>query len=900
MDSTAAAVPLVWHFDHCRFEEASLELWVAEQPVELERKPLEVLRHLLRHAGEVVTKDELQAAVWPGRVLSDTVLTKAISRMREVLQDSDQRIVRTVHGYGYRLVAPVTVAAVGPVAPVPAPVLGLKAGDQPPLRPQWRLVGHLDSGGSGEVWRVAQAKTGETRVYKFALHAEALAALKREITLFRLLRTQLGDDVPVAEIRDWNLEEAPYFLELSDYPAGNLAVWLDRRGGMAALPVAERLAVFTAIAEAVAQVHAVGVLHKDIKPSNILIGGSEPAARPLLADFGGGGVLADELITQAGITRLGFTQAIDPSRHATPLYAAPELLEGQPHTVRSDVYALGVLLYQLLIGDFRKPLASGWERRIDDELLREDIDAAVQGAPERRLASAQELVERVRGLEQRRATRAAERAEQRRRLAAEQALERLRLRRGWMLATIAALAIGLGIAWVQYLKADRERRRAEAAADTALETGRFMFEGLLSALDAGQQGRSRETTVKDLLDNAARAADERLSGEPEIDFHVRTALSSAYNQIDDGVPQARRQEMLAHDALRKLADADARRAVQLIPPNGLWVVSPDDKPLLSLLLTTARREFGDAHPSVMGLLGALSDAEFRYGSLQAGRALAREAQRLSEQRNDAANAEDNVAFRIRLAREDADFAEAESLLSEADRWVHARQPTPPVSLAYLQMDRGITRLLRGDAAAAASDLEEGFADMRTLQAEGTWYYRYPLAYLTVLRVDQGKPAEARKRIDEWRSILARIAPTRVDMPMEALLVAESAWRIGEREAARALLAPIEAATEPGRPLCFANHARLQLAAMALDDGDTAAARRWLEKLRPGDWYDYRAGHPVRAVEAEVRGQLRRAEGDETGARTLLAEAKALYDATYAPAHWRRQRIERLLAEAKAG
>ena len=894
MDSTAAAVPLVWHFDHCRFEEASLELWVAEQPVELERKPLEVLRHLLRHAGEVVTKDELQAAVWPGRVLSDTVLTKAISRMREVLQDGDQRIVRTVHGYGYRLVAPVTVAAVGPAAPVPAPVLGLKVGDQPPLRPQWRLVEHLDSGGSGEVWRVAQAKTGETRVYKFALGAEALVALKREITLFRLLRTQLGEDAPVAEIRDWNLEEVPYFLELSDYPAGNLAVWLERRGGAAALARDERLSIFAAIAGAVAQVHAVGVLHKDIKPSNILIGGSGSAVRPLLADFGGGGVLAEELITQAGITRLGFTQAVDQGRLATPLYAAPEVMEGQPHTVRSDVYALGVLLYQLLIGDFRKPLASGWERGIDDELLREDIDAAVQGAPERRLAGAQELLERVRTLEQRRAARAAERADQERRQAAEQALERLRLRRGWMLATIVALVVGLGIAWVQYLKADRERRRAEAAAETALETGRFMFEGLLSALDAGQQGRTRETTVKDLLDNAARAADERLRGEPEIDFHVRTALSNAYNQIDDGVPQARRQETLAHDALRKLAEGDARRAVQLIPPNGLWVVSPDDKPLFDLLLTTARREFGDAHPSVLGLLGALSDAEFRYGSLQAGRELARQAQVLSERRGDAANAEDNVAFRIHLAREDADFAEAESLLPVADRWVHARQPTPPVSLAYLQMDRGITRLLRGDAKQAAADLDQGFAQMGALQAEGTWYHRYPLAYLTMLRVDQGRLAEARRLVGEWRTILARIAPTAVDMPMEALVVAESAWRLGDRAAALSLLLPLEAATEPGRPRCFANHARLQLAAMALEQDDTAAARGWLGKLQPADWYDYRAGHPVWAVEAEVRGLLLRAEGDEARARLRLAEARAVYDAAYAPPHWRRQRIARLL------
>lgn len=899
MDSAAPSIPLVWHFDHCRFEEASLELWVAEQAVELERKPLEVLRHLLRHAGEVVTKDELQAAVWPGRMLSETVLTKAISRMREVLQDSDQRIVKTVHGYGYRLVAPVTVAAVGPTAPVPPPVLGLKAGDQPPLRPQWRLVEHLDSGGSGEVWRVAQAKTGETRVYKFALHADALAALKREITLFRLLRTQLGEDVPVAEIRDWNLEESPYFLELSDYPAGNLAVWLERRGGAASLPVPERLEVFAAIAEAVAQVHAVGVLHKDIKPSNILIDGDAVPARPLLADFGGGGVLADELITQAGITRLGFTQAITPGRQATPLYAAPELLEGQPHTVRSDVYALGVLLYQLLIGDFRKPLASGWERRIDDELLREDIDAAVQGAPERRIASAQALFERVRSLERRRAERAAERAEQQRRQAAEQALERLRLRRGWMMATMAALAIGLGLAWLQYLKADRERQRAEAAAQTALESGRFMFEGILSALDVGQQGRSPVTTVKQLLDNAARAADERLGKQPEIDFHVRTALSNAYYQIDDAIALGELQKSKARAALVRLIEIDPRRAVQLVPPEGLYLSDPEDKAMLQKLLTIARREFGPQHPLLLGLLSSLSDVEFRYGSLQAGERYAYEAQQLAERIGNVASVEDNIAFRIRLAREDADFALAESLLPASEHWVRARQPTPPVSLAYLQMDRGITRLTHGEPQRAAEDLEQGIEKISALQATGTWYYRFPLAYLTMLRADQNHTVEARRRVAEWQEIQARVSDA-IDMPMESLVVAESAWRIGARSAARALLQSLESAPEPGRPQCFANHARLQLATMAVEDGDLAGARAWLGKLRAGDWYDYRAGHPRFAAEAEARGLLARAEGRTAEAQRQLEEARTLYSAAYAPAHWRRQRIERLVAEGKAG
>jgi len=98
-----------WSFGAAVFDERTLGLTVDGREVELERKPLEVLRVLLAHAGEVVTKDQIVGAVWPGRFLSDTVLTKSISRIREALGDHDQSIVKTSHGYGYRLAAPVQV-----------------------------------------------------------------------------------------------------------------------------------------------------------------------------------------------------------------------------------------------------------------------------------------------------------------------------------------------------------------------------------------------------------------------------------------------------------------------------------------------------------------------------------------------------------------------------------------------------------------------------------------------------------------------------------------------------------------------------------------------------------------------------------------------------------------------
>ena len=75
------------------------------------------------------------------------------------------------------------------------------------------------------------------------------------------------------------------------------------------------------------------------------------------------------------------------------MYAPPESLAGRPHTVQGDIYALGVLLYQLAVGSSR-PMASGWERDVDDELLRR-YRCLRRWDPARRLNSAAELAERL-------------------------------------------------------------------------------------------------------------------------------------------------------------------------------------------------------------------------------------------------------------------------------------------------------------------------------------------------------------------------------------------------------------------------------------------------------------------------------------------------------------------------
>jgi dienelactone hydrolase len=82
---------------------------------------------------------------------------------------------------------------------------------------------------------------------------------------------------------------------------------------------------------------------------------------------------------------------------------APEVIEGREATVRSDLYSLGVILYQLLAEDFGRSLAPGWERDVGDPLLRADLAACVDGAPGQRLPGPAALAERLRGLPARRA-----------------------------------------------------------------------------------------------------------------------------------------------------------------------------------------------------------------------------------------------------------------------------------------------------------------------------------------------------------------------------------------------------------------------------------------------------------------------------------------------------------------
>ncbi len=279
------------------------------------------------------------------------------------------------------------------------PAIGLEI----PGRPDWHLIERLGAGGFGEVWTGEHAKLHQRRAFKFCFDDERLRALKREVTLVRLLRSALGERDDIVHIHELKLDTPPFYLESDLAPHGNLLQWAECQGGLDKIPLAQRIALVAHAATALAAAHSVGVLHKDIKPTNILIfDGPNGEPRPRLVDFGIGTLADPAVLKEFGVTGAGFTRATLERSTGTPTYSPPEYLAGKPYTIQGDIYGLGVLLYQLVTLKPHDPLAQGWEREVTDPFLREDIAACVDGDPTRRLPSAADLSTCLHSLDTRR------------------------------------------------------------------------------------------------------------------------------------------------------------------------------------------------------------------------------------------------------------------------------------------------------------------------------------------------------------------------------------------------------------------------------------------------------------------------------------------------------------------
>jgi eukaryotic-like serine/threonine-protein kinase len=517
-----------YRFDNAEFDEAQSALRVDGQPVAVEPRPLQLLAELLRRPNEVVTKDELFEAVWTGRITVDHVLASAVNKLRKALGPQAGARIVNVPRVGYRFTGAVERVVVGQLADA---ALNLQPGQAVPGREGYRLERALDA--RGLVWLARHRQLHQARVFKFATDAERLRSLKREFTLHRVLRAEQPQEAPpgVARLVDANFAEPPFFLEC-EYEGPDLIAWAIEDNQLAAMSVAERLALFMPIAEAVAAAHEVGVLHKDIKPANVLVGGDPDAWRPVLTDFGSGQVLNAERLHHLGLTAMGLTvsAATDPQAlGGTAMYLAPELLAGHGATVKSDVYALGVLLYQVLAGDLKRPLATGWQRDVADELLQEDVAAATQGDAAQRLASARELIVRLTTLEARRAERAAasQAIAHQAMLAAD--LQRRKARRPWLVAAFASLLVGFAGALWFYVASRASLAQAKEAEASARAISEFLHRDVLEAPEReAMRAATEPTTLLQVLRKASLRAGERFADRPLVEGAMRRRLAEAY------------------------------------------------------------------------------------------------------------------------------------------------------------------------------------------------------------------------------------------------------------------------------------------------------------------------------------------------------------------------------------
>ncbi|HWB43350.1 MAG TPA: serine/threonine-protein kinase, partial [Gemmatimonadales bacterium] len=202
----------------------------------------------------------------------------------------------------------------------------------------YRLLRELGRGGMGAVYLAERDDEQFTR--RVAVKVLPAGPLSRGLrTRFLLERRILGslEHPNIARLYDAGVGEdgTPFFV--MEYVEGRpIAAWCDERR----LTVRARLALFDQVCDAVQFAHRNLVVHRDLKPANILV--SNDGAVKLL-DFGIAKLLATEGDPGTTLTGAGF-------RALTPEYASPEQLLGEPVSTATDVYALGVLLFELLAG----------------------------------------------------------------------------------------------------------------------------------------------------------------------------------------------------------------------------------------------------------------------------------------------------------------------------------------------------------------------------------------------------------------------------------------------------------------------------------------------------------------------------------------------------------------------
>ncbi len=398
----------------------------------------------------------------------------------------------------------------------------------------YRLIRPLGEGGMGEVWLAERSDMLQRRqvALKLPRLLTGRAALAERMAREREILAGLNHP-NIARLYDAGLTTTgqPY-LALEYVEGERIDAYCQRK----ALDVPARLRLVQQVARAVAHAHANLVVHRDLKPANILV---TETGEVRLLDFGIAKLLDAGRAQETELTQLA-------GRALTPDYAAPEQILGQPIGTAADVYALGVVLFELLTGSrpyqlkrdsraaleeaiaqaqVQRPSSVVAEARLRKQ-LRGDLDTIVLKAlkrlPAERYSSVEALADDIeRHLDQRPVRAQPDSASYR----LHKFLARNRLGVSAGSAVTLALLVGAGVALWQARVAIDERQRAEEVKD--------FIATIFSEANPYQHGSGRALTGAELL----RLAKDRLTAAPPADaatqVELLTLLGSSLLSLED-------------------------------------------------------------------------------------------------------------------------------------------------------------------------------------------------------------------------------------------------------------------------------------------------------------------------------------------------------------------------------
>ncbi len=269
----------------------------------------------------------------------------------------------------------------------------------PRFQPGYKVPGHdlrletlLGQGGFAEVWKARDTeRAGEPPVaLKFCLDEELLPSLKREIELLDRLKGY-SPEKDFVQLKQTAYSADPPFLVYEYVDGGNLTNWLESFQDKAPKPE-EVVSVLKMAARGIAVAHEHNIVHRDLKPANLMVTGE---GRVKVADFGIGAVMAENEAAKGGQDPADSANPTLLHGAFTPLYSDPMRDRTAPPSPQDDVYALGVIAFQMLVGKVSARMEGGWRHylaRLDipDSLI-EVVDTCV-APPEQRYANAGALL----------------------------------------------------------------------------------------------------------------------------------------------------------------------------------------------------------------------------------------------------------------------------------------------------------------------------------------------------------------------------------------------------------------------------------------------------------------------------------------------------------------------------